>query len=204
MTQKEHDVLARFAEFNFKKIFGINQKFTDAEPIEFFYEAYSKKPIDIHEAIVREIYDHYYKTIGSIQKSSKNGNCEKKCNGCKKTLQKDSFLIKYDRKNDFHFLSYKCKECLSADKKKKMLDLEYREKVNQKKREYYQKNKEKHLERGKIWAANNKDKVNASTKKWRENNKEKMKEIHRNYELNNKEKIALRKKIRRNQKNNQL
>ena len=49
-------------------------------------------------------------------------------------------------------------------------------------------------EKRKKYYQNNKEKLAANDKKWRENNKEKMKEIHRIYEETNKEEIAERKK----------
>lgn len=195
MTQQEHDRIELFTKNNFNRIFKEKEVFAFKEPIELFYDAYSKKPVDINKAIIREIYDHYYQSIGLVQKTSKQGDCEKKCNVCKKTLPKDNFYKMHDKKNDFDFLSWQCKSCFSEYKK------QWREKnkdlLIEKKRKYYLENKISLLAKGKVWASNNKDKVNAASRKWRENNAEKMKQIRRDYELKNKEKISLRKKLKR-------
>lgn len=54
---------------------------------------------------------------------------------------------------------------------------------------YYEKNKNKLLERHREWARKNKDKLKLSFKKWREKNKDKLKEYQKNWRGNNKEKL---------------
>lgn len=69
----------------------------------------------------------------------------------------------------------------------------YTEEQLKKRREYYQKNKEKFLKRGREYYQKNKEKVKANNKQWRENNKEKVKETNKKWNEKNKEKIKEKK-----------
>lgn len=77
-----------------------------------------------------------------------------------------------------------------------MTDLERKEK----KKEYYQKNKEKILENNKKRAEENKEKTKEYLEQYRKNNKEKISQGKKEYHQNNKETIQKKKKIYR--KNN--
>ena len=69
------------------------------------------------------------------------------------------------------------------------------------KKEYYEDNKEKLLEKVKEYNENNKDKITEYNKKYNENNKEKMKEYQKEYNENNKDKLKeYKKKYRKENK----
>jgi hypothetical protein len=160
MTLAEHDRIANLTIFHFDRIFGSNVAFCEKEPIEFFYEAYSKKPDDLIKAIVKEIHEEHFRTIGNIQRAVKTTNSfDKKCCKCKKILDSTFFRKVYDKKYQFtHLFSY-CKSCCTIMA-----------------RERYQKNvqhREKHLERCERYKKKYHDRVVLSKKECYERNKKK-------------------------------
>jgi hypothetical protein len=161
MTVAEHDKIANLTNFHFNRIFGSNAKFCEKEPIEFFYEAYAKKNNDdLIKAIVKEIHEEYFKTIGNIQRAAKQeSSFEKKCCKCKKTLDSSCFRKVYDKKYQFSHLYSYCRSCCTILA-----------------RENYQKNahyREKHIERCERYKDKYPDRVVLSKKECYERNKKK-------------------------------
>lgn len=186
MTKQEHDKIAGYSQKHFSRIFGEKAKFSEKESVEFFYDAFAEKPADIYKAILQKIHEHYFRTIGKIQRSSKEVNSyEKKCNRCKVTFDSSNFYQLYDKRYEFKHLSSYCKKCSSEMSKENYpkykhsylkASKKYHDKNPEIKKISYEKNKEKQL-------ALSYEKRRLSTEWWDSLSQEKQTKLLKKYNL---------------------
>ena len=115
----------------------------------------------------------------------------KRCTKCSRWLVASTVNFHRAKKGKYG-LEAQCKECRS-EKRKRYYETN-RNKIAEKQRQYYETNKERKAEYGKQYREANKDKRAEYYKQYREANKDKIAERHRLYYKNNKEKLLDKKK----------
>lgn len=100
----------------------------------------------------------------------------KVCSKCKLEKQTIEFN-KYSKTKDG--LQGSCREC--QKQKSKEWKENNQDKIKEKNKTYYHKNKETKSVKNKLWAKENKDKIKQYRKKYNDNNKEARKELNKNY-----------------------
>ena len=108
----------------------------------------------------------------------------KVCTKCEKAKTQECFPK--DKTRADGLFSW-CKDCKSLKRKEDRVN--NLEKIRQKDRERYYKDKEKISKRHKVYVDKNKEKISLKQKEWRENNKELKKELDKKYREENKEKL---------------
>jgi hypothetical protein len=145
--------------------------------------------IEINE-IIEEIEENEENEENEINEENEENLC--KCPKCKKKkiLNENNFKLKADKVTFFKY----CIECLkkmnSKEKDRKKLYYEKnKERIKDRKKLYYEKNKEKINEKNKLYHENNKEKINNKKKIYHENNKERRNEKDRLNYWNKKERL---------------
>lgn len=113
MTIEQIEYYKVFSEIYFNKIFGFKTRYKKLEPHDFFYTALTKTSNvdDYKKVIIREIYKEYYSFLGEIL--GKHIDTQKKCKKCGEVKHSSHFNLSYDRRHNFYYLRYQCRECQS-------------------------------------------------------------------------------------------
>lgn len=113
MTLEQIEYYKVFSDIYFKKIFGFNTSYKKLESHDFFYTALTQtsNAKDLKKVIIREIYKEYYSFLGEIL--DKHIDTEKKCGKCGELKHSTQFNLSYDKRYNFYYLRYQCRECQS-------------------------------------------------------------------------------------------